>query len=58
MKALEDKILAEGKVLPGNVLRVGSFINHMIDPVIVDKMGEEFFARFTSGMFFILYKTI
>lgn len=49
MKALEDKILTEGKVLPGNVLRVGSFMNHMIDPSIVDKMGEEFFARYKDA---------
>ena len=49
MKALEDKILSEGKVLPGNVLRVGSFINHMIDPILVDKMGEEFFSRYKDA---------
>ena len=49
MKALEEKILTEGKVLPGNVLRVGSFINHMIDPFLVDKMGEEFFERYKNA---------
>ena len=27
MKALEDKILKEGTVLPGNILKVGSFLN-------------------------------
>ena len=31
MKALEEKILAEGQVCPGNVLKVGSFLNHRID---------------------------
>jgi xanthine phosphoribosyltransferase len=41
MKALEDKILAEGTVLPGNILKVGSFLNHQIDPDIVMQMGEE-----------------
>jgi xanthine phosphoribosyltransferase len=49
MKLLEDKILAEGKVLPGNVLRVGSFINHMIDPTLVDKMGEEFYQLYKDA---------
>ena len=49
MKLLEEKILKEGKVLPGNVLRVGSFINHMIDPVIVDKMGEEFYRLYKDA---------
>lgn len=41
MKALEEKILAEGTVLPGNILKVGSFLNHQIDPDIVMQMGEE-----------------
>lgn len=41
MKALEDKILAEGKVLPGHILKVGSFLNHQIDPEIIMQMGEE-----------------
>ena len=31
MKALEDKICAEGEVLPGNILKVGSFLNHQVD---------------------------
>ena len=31
MKALEDKILKEGTVLPGNVLKVGSFLNQQIE---------------------------
>ncbi len=41
MQELEDKILAEGKVLPGNILKVGSFLNHMIDPNITMQMGQE-----------------
>lgn len=41
MKALEDKILAEGKVLPGNILKVGSFLNHQIDVDFVMEMGRE-----------------
>ena len=49
MKLLEEKIVTEGKILPGNVLRVGSFMNHMIDPVIVDKMGEEFFNLYKDA---------
>ncbi|MBR2460118.1 MAG: xanthine phosphoribosyltransferase [Clostridia bacterium] len=48
MKILEERILREGKVLPGNVLKVGSFINHMIDPTLTDKMGEAFFERFKN----------
>lgn len=41
MKALEDKILSQGKVLPGNVLNVSSFLNHMIDADFSMQMGAE-----------------
>lgn len=48
MKALEDKILAEGTVLPGNILKVGSFLNHQIDPDIVMQMGKEIARLFKN----------
>ena len=41
MKAMENKILAEGKVLPGGVLKVGSFLNQQIDTAFLEEMGEE-----------------
>ncbi len=41
MKALEDKILREGKVLPGHILKVGSFLNHRLDVDFLMEMGEE-----------------
>lgn len=41
MKALEEKILTEGQVLPGNILKVGSFLNHRIDADFMMEMGEE-----------------
>ena len=31
MKALEQKILKEGDILPGNILKVGSFLNQQLD---------------------------
>ena len=40
MKALEEKILKEGKVLPGNILKVGSFLNHQIDVDFTMEMGK------------------
>lgn len=46
MKALEDKILNEGRVLEGNILKVDKFLNHMIDPEIFDKMGKDFYEKF------------
>ena len=41
MKTLEEKILKEGKVFPGNVLKVGGFLNHQIDVDFMMSMGEE-----------------
>lgn len=41
MKALEEKILKEGQVLPGNILKVGSFLNHQIDADFMIEMGKE-----------------
>ena len=49
MKLLEDKIKTDGKVLPGNILRVGSFMNHMIDTQLLDKMGEEFYELYKDA---------
>ena len=41
MKALEDKILHEGKVFPGNILKVSSFLNHQLDVDFLMAMGKE-----------------
>ena len=41
IKALEQKILSEGQVFPGNVLKVGSFLNHQLDVDFLMLMGEE-----------------
>ena len=41
MKELERRILTDGKVLPGNILKVGTFLNHRIDPDLVMSMAEE-----------------
>ncbi len=41
MKELENKIDKEGTVLPGNILKVGSFLNQRIDVDFLMKMGEE-----------------
>ena len=41
MEALDEKILKEGKVLPGNILKVGSFLNHQIDVDFIMEMGKE-----------------
>ncbi|MBF7689672.1 MULTISPECIES: xanthine phosphoribosyltransferase [Acinetobacter] len=46
MQALEQKILTEGIVLSDNVLKVDAFLNHQIDPVLMQQIGKEFAARF------------
>ena len=46
MNFLEERILADGTVKPGNVLKVDSFLNHQMDIDLMDKMGEEFHRRF------------
>ena len=41
MKELEQKIVTEGSVLPGHILKVGTFLNQRIDVDFMMKMGEE-----------------
>ena len=42
MKALEERILRDGHVRPGNILKVDSFLNHQIDIAFMNEMGKEF----------------
>ena len=46
MKLLEDRILRDGQVRPGNVLKVDCFLNHQLDVDLLDKIGEEFYRIF------------
>ena len=46
MKVLEEKILAEGRALNENVLKVDSFINHKVDPELMHEIGKEFAEHF------------
>ena len=41
MKLLEERIAKDGKVFPGNILKVDSFLNHQIDVSLLCKMGKE-----------------
>lgn len=41
MRAMEEKIIAEGTVLPGNILKVGSFLNQQLDVQFLREVGEE-----------------
>ena len=49
MKLLEDIIAKEGRVYPGNVLKVDSFLNHQIDVSLMDKMADEIYQRFKDA---------
>ena len=46
MKLLEEKIVREGVVYPGKILKVGSFLNHQVDVVFMRKIAEEFYDIF------------
>lgn len=48
MKELEKMILEKGRVLPGNILKVDSFLNHQIDPNLFMAMGKDFYERFKN----------
>ena len=46
MNFLEERIVKDGMVRPGNVLKVDSFLNHQMDVALLDQIGEEFKRRF------------
>lgn len=48
MNFLQQKILDEGIVKPGNVLKVDSFLNHQMDIALLDQIGKEFHRRFAD----------
>lgn len=48
MKLLKDKVMAEGIVLGDQVLKVDSFLNHQMDPVLMREVGGEFARRFAG----------
>jgi xanthine phosphoribosyltransferase len=48
VKALRERILREGKVLPGGILKVDGFLNHQLDPRLTLAMGRAFRERFDA----------
>lgn len=46
MQQLKERILREGKNLGNGILKVDSFINHQVDPTLMDACGQEFARRF------------
>jgi xanthine phosphoribosyltransferase len=49
MQILKERILKDGKCFPGGILKVDSFINHQMDPVLMEVMAEEFVKRFKDS---------
>lgn len=49
MKILEDRIRQDGTVLTGNVLKVDDFLNHQVDPQLMNELGQEFARRFQDA---------
>lgn len=46
MESLQRRIVEEGRVLSDQVLSVDTFLNHGVDPELIDAMGSEFADRF------------
>ena len=46
MNFLEKRIMKDGVVKPGNVLKVDSFLNHQMDIALMEEIGREFKRRF------------
>ncbi|KRK96624.1 xanthine phosphoribosyltransferase [Companilactobacillus futsaii] len=49
MKELEERIRKDGRVLGKDVLKVDSFLNHQVDPMLMERMGEEFYNHFKDA---------
>ena len=48
MNCLEERILKNGVVKPGNVLKVDSFLNHQMDVDLMNQIGKECYNRFSD----------
>lgn len=51
MELLKKRILQDGKCYPGGILKVDSFINHQMDPILMKSIGVEFVRRFAGERF-------
>jgi xanthine phosphoribosyltransferase len=48
VEALQQRILAEGRNLGRGILKVDSFVNHQVDPMLMHECAQEFARRFAS----------
>lgn len=49
MNFMEERILKEGQVRPGNILKVDSFLNHQLDCRLLDQVGKAFYEHFKDS---------
>ncbi len=49
MNFLEERIMRDGTVKEGNVLKVDNFLNHQMDVDLLDEIGKEFYRRFEDA---------
>lgn len=48
MKVLEDRILKDGQYIGNGILKVDSFVNHQVDPKLMNEAGKEFAKLFMN----------
>lgn len=48
MQLLKERIIKEGKVLPGNIIKVDGFLNHRVDTALLGEIAEEFKKHFDT----------
>ena len=49
MELLKKRIREEGKILPGNIVKVDGFLNHRVDTELMEQIAEEFKKRFDTS---------
>ena len=49
MNFLEERIMRDGVVKPGNVLKVDSFLNHQVDVELLSACAKEWYERFKDS---------
>ena len=48
LKVLKERILQDGRLMEGGILRVDSFVNHQMDPILMKQAATEFMRRFAD----------
>ena len=49
MQQLKERILREGRVLPGNIVKVDGFLNHRVDTALMGDIADEFARYFDTN---------